>query len=395
MEFDRLAAASPGPRRRVAFADLSNSAGRAADRKTPTARAVDAPQPPVAASVGAAALSEFPPWTRCFDPRYECVYWYNDATGVSTWTEPDEPWIDEQPPATEDGDFWSSWFDGASPARSKTPTKTPDPVEPSSADENAAIRREAAARTAEAARSAELRREVRDRIVRSAAAPPAAAPATVAAPPPVVAPPEVESPPVVVAAPPPGKDAATSPGVVDGESRPRSTTRSRGRSQARSRVDEAILASKEALWRDVEALEEGARRRRERIRAKSPSSPQTERPPARAEAAVGPRTAAPEQTATPPSNGLTVRDALLGVLIALLVANLCALYGDVRQTLAETAPPHRDVFLALEIPASAYAYAPAAARGRGVLTMVLAPLRAFLGGLARLFVPRFPVVSSH
>jgi len=384
-----MAAASPGPRRRVAFADLSNSAGRAAREKP--ARAVEAPQPSVAASVGAAAPSEFPPWTRCFDPRYECVYWYNDATGVSTWTEPDEPWIDEQPPATEDGDFWSSWFDGASPARTKTPTKTLCPVEPSSADENAAIRREAAARTAEAARSAELRREVRDRIVRSAAPPPAAAPAT------VVAPPEVESPPVVVAAPPPGKDAATSPGVVDGEARPRSTTRSRGRSQAMSRVDEAILASKEALWRDVEALEEGARRRREGIRAKSPSSPQTERPPARAEAAVT-QTAAPEQIATPPSNGLTARDALLGVLVVLLVANLFALYGDVRQTLEETAPPHREVIIlsnatALEIPA--YAYAPAAARGRGVLTMVLAPLRAFLGGLARLFVPRFPVVSSH
>ena len=35
---------------------------------------------------------------------------------------------------------------------------------------------------------------------------------------------------------------------------------------------------------------------------------------------------------------------------------------------------------------------PAAARPGGVLTMVLAPLRAFLGGIARLLVPRFPIV---
>lgn len=56
------------------------------------------------------------------------------------------------------------------------------------------------------------------------------------------------------------------------ESRPRSTARSRRRSQARqrslsrSRVDPAtILASKAALARDVEALEEGPRRRRERL----------------------------------------------------------------------------------------------------------------------------------
>ena len=74
-------------------------------------------------------------------------------------------------------------------------------------------------------------------------------------------------------------------GVVDRESRPRSTARSRRRSQARqrslsrSRIDEAtVLASKEALQRDVEALEEGPRRRRERIQ-KRPSrtpSPKTE-----------------------------------------------------------------------------------------------------------------------
>jgi len=59
----------------------------------------------------------------------------------------------------------------------------------------------------------------------------------------------------------------------------------------------------------------------------------------------------------------------------------------------ETAPPPVEVILSnateLVIPVSAEA--PAAARAGGVLTMVLAPLRAFLGGLARLLVPRFPI----
>ena len=178
MELDRLAEASPMPRRRVAFADLSNSAERAATRKKPVARTA-APSPSIPLpSPSSAASSEYPPWTRCFDPRYKYHYWYNHTTGVSTWTEPDEAWVDEQPPAAaEDGDFWASWFDG---------------------DADEAIRREAAARTAEAARSEKLRTEVRDRIVRSAATP-----AAVATEPPVVAAPplEVEAPPAVASSP--------------------------------------------------------------------------------------------------------------------------------------------------------------------------------------------------
>ena len=167
MELDRLAEASPMPRRRVAFADLSNSAERAATRKKPVARTQAAPSPSIPLpSPSPAASSEYPPWTRCFDPRYKYHYWYNHATGVSTWTEPNEAWVDEQPAAAEDGDFWASWFDG---------------------DADEAIRREAAARTAEAARSEKLRTEVRDRIVRSAAAP-----AAVATEPPVVATPPLE-----------------------------------------------------------------------------------------------------------------------------------------------------------------------------------------------------------
>ena len=176
MELDRLAEASPMPRRRVAFADLSNSAERAATRKKPVARRQAAPSPSIPLpSPSSAASSEYPPWTRCFDPRYKYHYWYNHTTGVSTWTEPDEAWVDEQPAAAEDGDFWASWFDG-------------------DGDADEAIRREAAARTAEAARSEKLRTEVRDRIVRSAAAP-----AAVATEPPVVAAPplEDEAPPAV------------------------------------------------------------------------------------------------------------------------------------------------------------------------------------------------------
>ena len=112
MELDRLAEASPMPRRRVAFADLSNSAELAASRKKPVARTA-APSPSIPLSPSSAASKEYPPWTRCFDPRYKYHYWYNHTTGVSTWTEPDEAWVDEhQPAAAEDGDFWASWFDG-------------------------------------------------------------------------------------------------------------------------------------------------------------------------------------------------------------------------------------------------------------------------------------------
>ena len=98
------------PRRRVAFADLSNSAERAATRKKPVARRQAAS--PSVATPSPAASSEYPPWTRCFDPRYKYHYWYNHTTGVSTWTEPDEAWVDDELPAAEDGDFWASWFDG-------------------------------------------------------------------------------------------------------------------------------------------------------------------------------------------------------------------------------------------------------------------------------------------
>ena len=303
MELDRLAEASPMPRRRVAFADLSNSAERAATRKKPVARTA-APSPSIPLpSPSSAASSEYPPWTRCFDPRYKYHYWYNHTTGVSTWTEPDEAWVDEQPPAAaEDGDFWASWFDG---------------------DADEAIRREAAARTAEAARSEKLRTEVRDRIVRSAAAP-----AAVATEPPVVAAPplEDEAPPAV----------ASSPARVAPPAAP-------------AAVDAAPLTVVE--------------------------------PPA---------VAAPK-VAT--SNGdLTARDALLGILAALLAANLYFAIYDKRRAV-ETAPPPVEVILsnATELVTPVKADLPAAARAGGVLTIVLAPLRAFLGGIARLLVPRFPI----
>ena len=306
MELDRLAEASPMPRRRVAFADLSNSAERAATRKKPVARTA-APSPSISLpSPSSAASKEYPPWTRCFDPRYKYHYWYNHATGVSTWTEPNEAWVDEhQPAAAEDGDFWASWFDG---------------------DADEAIRREAAARTAEAARSEKLRTEVRDRIVRSAAAP-----AAVATEPPVVAAPplEDEAPPAV----------ASSPAGVAPPAAP------------------AAVAT---------------------------APPAIVEPPA---------VAAPPPAKVATSNGdLTARDALLGILAALLAANLYfAIYGKRRAV--ETAPPPVEVILSnateLVIPVSAEA--PAAARAGGVLTIVLAPLRAFLGGIARLLVPRFPI----
>ena len=286
MELDRLAEASPMPRRRVAFADLSNSAERAATRKKPVARMQAAPSPSIPLpSPSSAASSDYPPWTRCFDPRYKYHYWYNHATGVSTWTEPNEAWVDEHPPAAaEDGDFWASWFDG---------------------DADEAIRQEAAARTAEAARSEKLRTEVRDRIVRSAAAP-----AVVSSAPEVEAPPAVDQPAVVA---PPAKVAA---------------------------------------------------------------------PPA-----------APEPRVTTSNGDLTARDALLGILAALLAANLfVAIHHDMRRAV-EIAPPPVEVILsnATELVIPVKADLPAAARAGGVLTMVLAPLRAFLGGLARLLVPRFPI----
>ena len=307
MELDRLAEASPMPRRRVAFADLSNSAERAATRKKPVARTA-APSPSIPLpSPSSAASKEYPPWTRCFDPRYKYHYWYNHERGVSTWTEPDEAWVDEQPAAAEDGDFWASWFDG---------------------DADEAIRREAAARTAEAARSEKLRTEVRDRIVRSAATP-----AAVAAEPPVVAAPplEVEAPPAV----------ASSPAGVAPPAAP------------------AAVAT---------------------------APPAIVEPPA---------VAAPPPAKVATSNGdLTARDALLGILAALLAANLYFAIYDKRRAV-ETAPPPVEVILSnateLVIPVSAEA--PAAARAGGVLTMVLAPLRAFLGGLARLLVPRFPTIA--
>ena len=305
MELDRLAEASPMPRRRVAFADLSNSAERAATRKKPVARTQAAPSPSIPLpSPSSAASKEYPPWTRCFDPRYQYHYWYNDSTGVSTWTEPDEPWVDEQLPAAEDGDFWASWFDG---------------------DADDAIRREAAARTAEAERSEKLRNEVRDRIVRSAAAPDAVAAAS-----PVAVPPEVEAPPAV---------ASSSPAVVAPPAAPA-----------------AVAAAPLAVF----------------------DQPIVATPP-------------PAKVAT--SNGdLTARDALLGILAALLAANLYFAIYDKRRAV-ETAPPPVEVIISnateLVIPVSAEA--PAAARAGGVLTMVLAPLRAFLGGLARLLVPRFPI----
>ena len=296
------------PRRRVAFADLSNSAERAATRKKPVARTA-APSPSIPLpSPSSAASKEYPPWTRCFDPRYKYHYWYNHTTGVSTWTEPDEAWVDEQLPVAEDGDFWASWFDG---------------------DADEAIRREAAARTAEAARSEKLRTEVRDRIVRSAAAP-----AAVATEPPVVAAPplEVEAPPAV---------ASSSPAVVAPPAAPAAVA-----AAPLAVVDQPIVAT----------------------------------PP-------------PAKVAT--SNGdLTARDALLGILAALLAANLYFAIYDKRRAV-ETAPPPVEVILSnateLVIPVSAEA--PAAARAGGVLTIVLAPLRAFLGGLARLLVPRFPTTA--
>ena len=303
MELDRLAEASPMPRRRVAFADLSNSAERTATRKKPVARTAASPS---VATPSPAASSEYPPWTRCFDPRYKYHYWYNHTTGVSTWTEPNEPWVEEQPAAAEDGDFWASWFDG---------------------DADEAIRREAAARTAEAARSEKLRTEVRDRIVRSAAAP-----AAVATEPPVVAAPplEVEAPPAV---------ASSSPVVVP-PAAPAAVA-----AAPLAVVDQPIVAT----------------------------------PP-------------PAKVAT--SNGdLTARDALLGILAALLAANLfVAIHHDMRRAV-ETAPPPVEVILsnATELVIPVKADLPAAARAGGVLTMVLAPLRAFLGGLARLLVPRFPI----
>ena len=306
MELDRLAEASPMPRRRVAFADLSNSAERAATRKKPVARTA-APSPSIPLpSPSSAASKEYPPWTRCFDPRYKYHYWYNHTTGVSTWTEPDEAWVDEQPAAAEDGDFWASWFDG---------------------DADEAIRREAAARTAEAARSEKLRTEVRDRIVRSAAAP-----AAVATEPPVVAAPplEVEAPPAV---------ASSSPAVVAPPAAPA-----------------AVAAAPLAVF----------------------DQPIVATPP-------------PAKVAT--SNGdLTARDALLGILAALLAANLYFAIYDKRRAV-ETAPPPVEVILsnATELVIPVKADLPAAARAGGVLTMVLAPLRAFLGGLARLLVPRFPI----
>ena len=307
MELDRLAEASPMPRRRVAFADLSNSAERAATRKKPVARMQAAPSPSIPLpSPSSAASSDYPPWTRCFDPRYKYHYWYNHATGVSTWTEPNEAWVDEHPPAAaEDGDFWASWFDG---------------------DADEAIRQEAAARTAEAARSEKLRNEVRDRIVRSAAAPDAVAAAS-----PVAVPPEVEAPPAV---------ASLSPAVVAPPAAPAAVA-----AAPLAAFDQPIVA-----------------------------------------------TPSPAKVAT--SNGdLTARDALLGILAALLAANLYFAIYDKRRSV-ETAPPPVEVILSnateLVIPVSAEA--PAAARAGGVLTIVLAPLRAFLGGLARLLVPRFPIV---
>ena len=303
MELDRLAEASPMPRRRVAFADLSNSAERAATRKKPVARRQAAS--PSVATPSPAASSEYPPWTRCFDPRYKYHYWYNHTTGVSTWTEPNEAWVDEQLPAAEDGDFWASWFDG---------------------DADEAIRQEAAARTAEAERSEKRRNEVRDRLVRSAATS-----AAVAAASPVAVPPEVEAPPAV---------ASSSPAVVAPPAAPA-----------------AVAAAPLAVF----------------------DQPIVATPP-------------PAKVAT--SNGdLTARDALLGILAALLAANLYFAIYDKRRAV-ETAPPPVEVILsnATELVIPVKADLPAAARaGGGVLTMVLAPLRAFLGGLARLFVPRFPI----
>ena len=316
MELDRLAEASPMPRRRVAFADLSNSAERAATRKKPVARTA-APSPSIPLpSPSPAASSEYPPWTRCFDPRYKYHYWYNHTTGVSTWTEPDEAWVDEQPAAAEDGDFWASWFDG---------------------DADEAIRREAAARTAEAARSEKLRTEVRDRIVRSAAAP-----AAVATEPPVVAAPplEVEAPPAV----------ASSPAVVAPPAAPA-----------------AVAAAPLAVF----------------------DQPTVATPPP---AKVAAPPAAPEPRVATSNGDLTARDALLGILAALLAANLYFAIYDKRRAV-ETAPPPVEVILsnATELVIPVKADLPAAARPGGVLTIVLAPLRAFLGGLARLLVPRFPV----
>ena len=131
------------------------------------------------------------------------------------------------------------------------------------------------------------------------------------------------------------------------------------------------------------------------------SSPAVVAPPA-APAAVAaaplavvdqPIVATPSPAKVATSNGdLTARDALLGILAALLAANLYFAIYDKRRAV-ETAPPPVEVILSnateLVIPVSAEA--PAAARAGGVLTMVLAPLRAFLGGLARLLVPRFPI----
>ena len=132
------------------------------------------------------------------------------------------------------------------------------------------------------------------------------------------------------------------------------------------------------------------------------ASPPAVVPPPAAPAAVAtappaiiepPAVAAPPPAKVATSNGdLTARDALLGILAALLAANLYFAIYDKRRAV-ETAPPSVEVILSnateLVIPVSVEA--PAAARAGGVLTMVLAPLRAFLGGLARLLVPRFPI----
>ena len=113
--------------------------------------------------------------------------------------------------------------------------------------------------------------------------------------------------------------------------------------------------------------------------------------------------------ATPPpakvatSNGdLTARDALLGILAALLAANLVldAIYDKRRAV--ETAPPPVEVILSnateLVIPVSADL--PAALRAGCVLTMVLAPLRSASAGSHDLTEPRIdscrrPTHRSH
>ena len=99
------------------------------------------------------------------------------------------------------------------------------------------------------------------------------------------------------------------------------------------------------------------------------------------------------------SHVLLARDALLGILAALLAANLYFAIYDKRRAV-ETAPPPVEVILsnATELVIAVSAEAPAAARAGGVLTMVLAPVLtpvlAPLGTAARPMAPLSRMTSA-